>query len=159
MKQAAMAWRRFWRMSSHARLHVLEAAGALFIARASLRFLGFRRSKAAVEWLARIAAPRAGPATPEELAIARAVEKWELAAARHLPVHTNCLDRAFALWCLLRKRGIAPELRIGGRKNAGQFEAHAWVEISGTVFDDLADESTTFARFEKPANTMGTQPL
>jgi hypothetical protein len=154
-----MTWRRFRQMSGHARLRVLEAAGALVITRACLHFLGFRRSKAAVEWLARIAVPKARPATPEEMAIAREVEKWELAAARHLPVQTNCLDRAFTLWFLLRKRGIASELRIGGRKNAGQFEAHAWVELSGTVFDDLADESTAFARFEKPANTMETQPL
>ena len=40
------------------------------------------------------------------------------------------------LWWLLRRRGIAAELRIGARKEFERFEAHAWVEVDSAVLND-----------------------
>jgi Transglutaminase-like superfamily len=69
---------------------------------------------------------RAGTATPER--VAALVE----AAARHHLVRTTCLARALVLCRLLRRRGEAARLVIGGTwrggtKVPGAFEAHAWV--------------------------------
>ena len=43
----------------------------------------------------------------------------------------TCLRRALTLQKLLSERGIAAELKIGVRKEAGQLSAHAWLEYQG----------------------------
>jgi len=43
----------------------------------------------------------------------------------------TCLCRALTLQKLLSERGIAAELKIGVRKEAGQLSAHAWLEYQG----------------------------
>jgi hypothetical protein len=69
---------------------------------------------------------------------ARAVQR----AANHLPLRTNCLDRALALSWLLASGGIASTLRIGVRKTSGDtLAAHAWVEHDGAVLlDEIASD-------------------
>jgi hypothetical protein len=68
-------------------------------------------------------------------------------AARFSPGQPSCLPRALALWWLLRRSGIAAELRIGARRAAGRLEAHAWVEHAGQVLGDQADVHVRFAAF------------
>ncbi len=43
----------------------------------------------------------------------------------------NCLSRSLALSWLLRRRGIAAQVRLGVRVTDGQLQAHAWVGTSG----------------------------
>lgn len=51
------------------------------------------------------------------------------------PWHYSCLKRAAVLYSLLRKAGIAPELRIGVRRDpGGSLEAHAWLVREGRPF-------------------------
>ena len=57
-------------------------------------------------------------------------------AARHSPLHTTCLHRSLVLWWLLHRQGIESALRIGVRKQAGQWQAHAWVEYEGIPLHD-----------------------
>lgn len=64
-------------------------------------------------------------------------------ASRYLPGARTCLVRALAAQVLLARRGHPTRLRIGVAKGeAGQLEAHAWVEKDGKVLiggtDDLA---------------------
>jgi hypothetical protein len=61
----------------------------------------------------------------------------------------TCLPRSLALWWLLRRRGIAADLRIGVRKEGGRFEAHAWTEWRGTVLNDGDDVGERFAVFQR----------
>ncbi|MGH9686894.1 MAG: lasso peptide biosynthesis B2 protein [Candidatus Acidiferrales bacterium] len=136
MKKATRTWRRFWRLSGYARARVLEAAGGLLLTRICLSVAGFRRWKAAIEWLTPDSAAPGSPATQPEMEFAGVMDRWEAAAARHLPMNANCLERSLTLWWLLRRRGIAAELCIGGRKERGQFEAHAWVEVGGVIVSD-----------------------
>jgi hypothetical protein len=144
-------------MSGGARSHVLEAAAGLLVTRTCLYVAGFRRWKSAIEWLTSRTAVPGGAAGHEEIASARAIARWEAAAARHLPLRTNCLDRSLTLWWLLRRRGIAAELRIGGRKENGQFVAHAWVESGDVLLDELNNNSKKFEPFESQSAAMGTQ--
>lgn len=83
-----------------------------------------------------------------EMEFALAVARWRAAAARHLILKTNCLDRALTLWWLLRRRGVAADLRIGARKEGGRFEAHAWVEVGRVVLDEASGEGSDFEPFE-----------
>lgn len=94
-----------------------------------------------------------------EMGTAREIARWEAAAARHLPLKFTCLDRALTLWWLLRKRGIAAELRIGGRKKSGKFEAHAWVEVRGARVSDANDQAAEFVAFEQSITAMGAQTI
>jgi len=55
-------------------------------------------------------------------------------AARHLvPGHCTCLHLALAVQQLLESRQIAARVRIGVRKDDGEFRAHAWVQAGGEV--------------------------
>jgi hypothetical protein len=59
---------------------------------------------------------------------------------------------------LLRRRGIAGDLRIGVRKEAGRFEAHAWVELGGRVLNDNEDVGERFAAFGRAILPVGGTP-
>ena len=58
------------------------------------------------------------------------------------------------LWWLLRRRGIAAELRIGARKEVERFEAHAWVEVDSAVLNDASEEHRHFVPFEGPISPL-----
>lgn len=52
----------------------------------------------------------------------------------------NCLQRSLVAWWLLRRRGLAPELRIGVTKGLeGALAFHAWLELDGVVINDSPD--------------------
>lgn len=150
-------WRGFWRLSGYSRRVVLEAAAALVATWVGLRLAGFRRWKAALAWLAPGTTAPAGAMTPGLLDSAREIARLEQAAARHLFFRANCLEQSLTLWWLLQRRGIAAELRIGARKEAGRFEAHAWVEFGGAVLNDAGEEHLHFVPFDGPVTSMETQ--
>ena len=58
-----------------------------------------------------------------------------------------CLPRSMTLWWMLGRRAIASELRIGVRKEADIFTAHAWLECQGIVLNDSAEVGTDFTVF------------
>jgi hypothetical protein len=147
-------WNRFWRLSGFERGVVIEATGALFATWLGLRLAGFRRWKRVLAWLSPSAneiAPLQG-ASPKESA--QVIARMEAAAARNLFFSTNCLEQSLVLWWLLRRLGIAAELRIGARKEVGRFEAHAWVEADSVVLNDAGAGHRHFVPFDGPISTM-----
>jgi hypothetical protein len=106
-----------------------EAAFALVALKVGLRVGGMR----ACTTLMGSARPRRGaPPSPEELArVGLAVKR---AAS---PVGLTCLPQSLAVMWLLRRRGIAAELRFGAKLGAGSLDAHAWVAVPdlGWTFD------------------------
>lgn len=150
-------WRGFRRLSGFERGIALEAAAALAVTWAGLRLAGFRRWKSI---LARLA-PGPGPISPAcdtgLLVPARLISILEESVARHLFFRSNCLERSLVLWWLLRMRGISADLRIGARKEADRFEAHAWVEFGGEVLSSGNDAHLHFVPFEGPLISMETQ--
>jgi hypothetical protein len=53
---------------------------------------------------------------------------------------------------LLRRRGIATDVRIGARSNSrGEFQAHAWLEWNGEVLNDAGDVGSQYVPFNRPA--------
>jgi len=140
------SWSRVWRLSSAERWSLAQALALLPLTALALRVVGFRRWQAA---LARLAPTGAAPAGKDEGAEARAVARVVEAAARRGPCRATCLPRSLTLWWLLRRRGIGAELRIGVRKEAGRFEAHAWVELRGAVLNDGHDVYLRFTAFDR----------
>lgn len=82
----------------------------------------------------------------------RARLTWRMldVAARHGPVHGNCLSQSLCLWLLLRRQGIPSEMRIGVRAEPGQLLAHAWVEHQGQPLNDTLLVRDRYAVFDRP---------
>jgi hypothetical protein len=147
-------WHRFWRLSGFERGVVIEATAALLATGLGLRLAGFRRWKSVLAWLG----PSANAILPLQRAShkesAQVIARMEAAAARNLFFSTNCLEQSLVLWWLLRRLGIAAELRIGARKEVGRFEAHAWVEVDSVVLNDANAEHHHFVPFDGPISPL-----
>lgn len=134
---------------------VLEFITDLLATRLGLRLAGFHRWKNMITWLTRKKSWRAADVSPADVAVK--IATIEEATARHLPFKTNCLERSLALLWLLRKRGITADLRIGARKEADRFEAHAWVEFEGAVLNDAGEAHRHFVPFEGLSSSLEMQ--
>jgi hypothetical protein len=75
-----------------------------------------------------------------------------VAAAASRGLHkATCLHRSLVLHGLLLRDGVPSELRIGvvkGRAGLG-LEAHAWIEVGGTVVGEVEEWHRTFIPLEK----------
>jgi hypothetical protein len=154
LKPRMANWRTFSRLTGHERRIVLEAATGLIATWAGLRLVGFRRWKGVLQWTA----PRKALATSENNSHSTVADvlRMEEAAARNLFFSTNCLEQSLVVWWLLRRRGIAADLRIGARKDQQRFEAHAWVEFRGMALGSGGEDHLHFVPFEERATWMGT---
>jgi hypothetical protein len=157
LKPTMEIWRKFWSLSGFERGAVLEAAAGLTTTWLGLRLAGFRRWKAIAERVARAAAPKSGADGDAKAGAGRDIARMAAAAAHYLPFRTNCLEQSLVLWWLLQRRGIAADLRIGARKEADRFEAHAWVEFEGGVVGGASEEHLHFVPFEGSVASMEAQ--
>jgi Transglutaminase-like superfamily len=150
-------WRRYRRLSVGDRRLGRETAAWLLATRIGLRVGGLGRWK---ELLLRLAPPtrpvRAGFAVGSELEVARRVAAIQEAVSRHLLWQASCLEKSLVLWWQLSRRGIAAEMRIGARKEAGRFEAHAWVELGDVILNDSGETHMHFAPFDGSILTLET---
>jgi hypothetical protein len=114
---------RALRLSSQDRRDAARALGWLVVVHAGLRLLPYRRVRAFVNAVA----PR-GPAISPE-ACGRAV-----ARASVLFPPAQCLSRALAAECLLRRAGKTTDLKFAaGFDQSHALQAHAWLECDGAV--------------------------
>lgn len=90
---------------------------------------------------------RFGKSKPETKAGANTIASMVLSAARYGFVRGNCLSRSMTLCYLLKRHGCTACLRLGGRRVGESFEAHAWVEFDGRVFDESPDLRRSFTPF------------
>lgn len=144
MSAAALShWGR-WRALSPAQRRALALAWCLLPAVwLALRAWGLPRLQA---WLTRRPLPTRPVAMPltEVAELGRAVN----IAARLSPFPVTCLTRSLLLGWLLRRHGVASELRIGVQLKGGVFSAHAWVECGGVPVNDRADVAADFPPFD-----------
>jgi hypothetical protein len=149
-------FRRFRRLSGFERAVVLEAVITLPVVWLAVRLLGFRICRAAFEEPAR-AARNSRFLETDTLNIAKRIARLEVVTAANLFFRTSCLEQSLVLCRLLRRRGMNATLRIGARKEADRFEAHAWVEMAGNVVDGGGTEHLHFRPFERSESSMETQ--
>ena len=58
---------------------------------------------------------------------------WAVEHAARIVPGATCLTQALAAEVMLRRTGGRPDLRFGVARDAGDFEAHAWLELGGRV--------------------------
>jgi hypothetical protein len=148
-------WRRFRRLSGFERGIVLESAAGMLIAWLAARLLGGRMCRAAFEKGA--AARNAKSAEADALAVAQRIAHLQAVTAANLFFRTSCLEQSLVLCRMLRGRAMNADVRIGARKEANRFEAHAWVELDGTVIDGGGAEHLHFVPFSHSGSLMETQ--
>ena len=151
--------RRFSALHGDARWMFVRAAVLLPLISLSLRSRGFRLTQGALQKLAAGAkgaevhrSSRRVCSSPRRLQsqLARMVR----AAARRSLIKTSCLEESLVLWFLLQREGIAADLRIGARKIAGNFDAHAWVECDGEALNQVEEVHRHYAVFEDLASVL-----
>ncbi len=71
--------------------------------------------------------------------------------------HANCLRRSLTLYWMLRRRGAAPDLRIGVRSDGERPAFHAWLELDGSVLNDAADVASHYAPFQRQVTPPGAR--
>lgn len=123
-----------------------SAAARLPIAWIALRVAGLARLQAWERRAFRRGSQAGADALPEARTIAAIVE----IAARHSPFPNTCLSRSITLAWMLRRRGIASELRIGVRRTGASLEAHAWVECAGVPVNDTPESIAGFDPLQPP---------
>lgn len=142
------SWARFSRLPRFEKVCFLQAFFLLPLMVLALRMFSFQRCHVL---LARVAGSRPAPGDAQGvLATAHSVARMVRAASRRVVPSPTCLHNSLVLWFLLRRRGIASELHIGGRRQEGRFEAHAWVECAGEVLNDSDDVHQRYAPFDRP---------
>jgi hypothetical protein len=146
LKSKAETWRS---LSKSDRALVVRAMFLLPIVATSLKTVGLRRTQS---WLTRNSRRPAVPPTEQTRAKVRRITQMVAVACRRQPLRTSCLPRTLVLWSLLRRLGVATDVRIGARSNSqGEFQAHAWLEWNGEVLNDVADVGRQYLPFDTAA--------
>src|ERR1043166_1115859 len=125
---------------------LVRALRLLPLVRVRVWLLGARRTQA---WLA------GGETVSMPTGTAGEKQMWQIVrmvrvARRYHRFWTNCLSHSLTLWALLRREGVATEVRVGTRRRGGRLEAHAWVEWEGRPLTDPDDDTGNFEAFERP---------
>jgi transglutaminase superfamily protein len=129
--------RKLIRLSARDWAELIRAQWALLAAQATVR------SRPVGE----LATPSTGAqqADPVRLPEARRLALAVVRAARYGVIRPQCLVRSVALSRLLASRGIEGAfVRVGVRRTANEFLAHAWVEYAGETLGDADDHVGTF---------------
>jgi hypothetical protein len=136
-------WRKFRLLPREEKAALLAAFLLLPLVRAGLAALGLRRLERLTN---RGAFAGKRQEADQAIFVARRTARMVAAAARY--VGGACLARSVVLCLLLKRRGVAAELRIGVRKQGDEFQAHAWVEAAGAVLNDVSDVAQRFLPLE-----------
>jgi hypothetical protein len=135
-------WQKFRALSPRERRQLLRAWLLLPGTAFCLRLLGFGVTCRLLRHLAHVPTQ-----TPASLPKAQELTRLVAIAGRHHVRSFTCLEHSLTVWAMLQAQGIAGELRIGVRKEAGKFLAHAWVEVAGCVVNDRAQVTSDYAPF------------
>jgi hypothetical protein len=148
--------RTFTQFSWKERFLLLQALVLLPLVTISLQLWGMRRTQSILTRLSH----QAMSISSEEVIpqIGTTVRMVEM-AVRYSVLWTNCLRKSLVLWYLLRCQGIVSELRIGVRREHGEFQAHAWVEYKSIVLNDSQYVRQEFAMFDRPIEVKGERNL
>ena len=147
--------RRFSTLERAARGLFLRAFVLLPLISIGLKWRGFRKTKAALQYF--LSVPY-GSQNPNAQARAALTAQMVRAAGDHGIGDPACLELSLALWWLLARQGIASDLRVGVRKDGEKFEAHAWVECGGAVLNEPEANHQHFAAFEAALASLPPEP-
>ena len=147
--------RQFSALERPARGLFLRASVLLPLISLSLRWRGFRKTKASLEHF--LSVPY-GSQNPDAQARARLTAQMVRAAEHHGIGYPSCLAVSLALWWLLARQAISSDLRVGVRKEGERFEAHAWVEYGGAPLNEPETEHHHYAAFDAALASLPPEP-
>lgn len=150
-----MKFRRFSRLSGFERAALIEAFLGLATTWIGLRLAGFQRWTFIMKSFAPL--PNDEKVNPRIIDSAQVVSRMQQSAARNLFFQPNCLEQSIVLWWILRRRGIHSDVRIGARRQADGFKAHAWVECGGAVLNEFQGVHRHFVPFDGPIVSVETR--
>ena len=137
--------KRFLALSGKDRLALLFYGVRVPVYQLALKALGYERFQRI------FISSRTGGKTPRSIQHAKHQGQLVNMAVGAIAGGDNCLLRSVILSRHLTKRGYAPEVIFGTRKDGSTFQAHSWVEVDGIVINDRADISQSHAIFEAPS--------
>jgi hypothetical protein len=144
--------KRFKALEQPAQRLFLRAIFLLPMVALNLRWRGFRKTQ---EMLERFLSNQSGEKDSAEVSERVALTAHMVSVAdRHGLVHPSCLAKSLALWWLLRRQGIAADLRIGIQKENEKFAAHAWVERNGAALNEPEEHHRHYAAFDATLSSM-----
>jgi hypothetical protein len=145
--------RRFRDLPAPARAIFLRAAALLPWVALRLKMQGFQVTKNSLQgFAAKLQITLLDPNENAERVTLTA--RMVRAAARHGIGNPSCLEESLVLAHLLRRQGIASQLRIGIKKNIPKFEAHAWVECDGMALNESEALHDHYAPFEEEFSSI-----
>ena len=97
--------------------------------------------------------------SPGDSARASAIARIVKIAAEHGCYRAKCLQQTLVIWCLLRRNQIEGEIRFGARKEGGELQAHAWVEVDGVALNEASDVCLHFSPLEKDSGAPLTSEM
>lgn len=133
--------RRYHALSGADRSCALEAAMVMIAVRLAFSALRFTVLRTALDRAVRAFQKRPSRVTSHD--VGRVA--WAVAAVtRRVPFRSTCLIESLTVDAMLRRRGMASEIRFGVLPpGGGALSAHAWVEHDGAVVfgarSDLTD--------------------
>ena len=149
----ARRWERWQTLPSKERNLLMAMLLALPAVSASLRIFGFARTRGWMERTSRTDTRR--HAMQSEVADAERLAVLAAIAGRHGPIRATCLRQSLLVFWMLRRRRLAPELKLGARRTGSLPDMHAWVELDGTP---LGQDRLTHVAFAPLQATPETQP-
>ena len=146
-------FRRFSALDPEARKLFLRAAALLPFVGMSLHTRGYKKTQA---WLQKRLASRKVSAPTAGSAHQLVHKTWRMvrAAEHHGFTRATCLEQSLALWYLLGRQRISSRIRVGVRRQAGKFEAHAWVEYEGEALNQPEELHRHYAPFESEFDNL-----
>lgn len=148
-RDAVSLYSRWVSLDSVRRHLLLEAAAATAFVWAGLRLMPFLTLQRMLDRLPMVRKP------DRDRASTIVSVSWAVTAVSARFPPATCLVQALAAAALLRRRGLACELRLGvrgpGAADGAGLEAHAWVECDGRVAVGALDhlsELTVMTRSE-----------
>jgi Transglutaminase-like superfamily len=136
--------RQFSSLESPVRRSFLLAVVLLPLISLSLRFRGFLKTRAFLQ--RHVSLPR--PQKELYSICPKVTARMVRAAGRYGLQRPTCLQESLALWCILGRQGVPCDLRVGVRKQAEKFEAHAWVERLGIPLNEPEGLHQHYAVFD-----------
>jgi hypothetical protein len=148
--------KRYNALEPQARRIFWRATRLLPVVRISLRLRGYKKTQ---EWLERMGRGAAVSERRAEFEARIAITCRMVSAAAHYGIgKSSCLDESLVLQHLLMLQGVSAVLRIGVRKQSGEFAAHAWVEHEGEALNQKEEMHRHYAAFEREFGPPAGQP-
>lgn len=129
----ARAYARWLALTWGERRLLLGLMLGLLVVAAMLRVLGVFRTRRWLERFSNHAAFRV--ADSDGLRAAERLAELAAIAGRRGAITVTCLRQSLLVYWLLRRRGFAPDLKIGMRSLDGVVDGHAWVELGGVALN------------------------